>query len=41
MVYREGGMTMTSLAKDLGLFVSRVCRLIAAAEVGAAERGGS
>lgn len=32
MAYRECGFTMTALAKDLGLSVSRVSRLIAAAD---------
>lgn len=31
--YREGGITMTAMAKELGLSVSRVSRLIAAAEL--------
>lgn len=30
--HREGGMTMTAIAGELGLSVSRVSRLIAAAE---------
>lgn len=30
--YRDGGMTMTAMAAELGLSVSRVSRLIAAAE---------
>lgn len=41
MAYRESGMTMTALAKEMGLSVSRVSRMIAAAEVDRAERGGS
>jgi hypothetical protein len=32
MAYREGGMTMTALAQAVGLSVSRVSRLIAAAK---------
>ena len=32
MAYRECGITMTALAKELGLSVSRISRLIAAAE---------
>ena len=32
MAYRECGLTMTALAKDLGLSVSRVSRMIAAAD---------
>jgi len=32
MAYREGGMTMTAIAREQGLSVSRVSRLIAAAE---------
>ena len=35
--YREGGMTMTAMAAELGLSVSRVSRLIAAAERGEAR----
>lgn len=37
MAYREGGMTMTTLAKEMGLSVSRVSRLIAAAEAARVE----
>ena len=32
MAYCEGGMTMTAMAKEMGLSVSRVSRLIAATE---------
>ena len=32
MAYRECGITMTALAKELGLSVSRVSRLIASGE---------
>jgi len=35
--YREGGMTMTAIAAELGLSVSRVSRLIAAAEAAEAK----
>jgi DNA-binding MarR family transcriptional regulator len=35
--YREGGMTMTAIATDLDLSVSRVSRLIAVAEVAEAK----
>lgn len=36
--YREGGMTMTAMAGEMGLSVSRVSRLIAVAEQGGAEK---
>jgi putative transposase len=36
--YREGGMTMTAMADEMGLSVSRISRLIAAAESSQASR---
>lgn len=35
--YTEGGATMTQLAQELGLSVSRVSRLIGAVETGEAK----
>lgn len=35
---REGGMTMTVMARELGLSVSRISRLIASAELSKAPR---
>ena len=42
IAYRECGITMTALAKELHLSVSRISRLIAAAEAveGGVEAGG-
>ncbi len=37
--YREGGITMTAMARELGLSLSRVSRLIAAAELEFDEKG--
>ena len=37
--YCEGGITMTAMAKEMGLSVSRVSRLIAAAEVEVGANG--
>jgi len=39
MAYRECGITMTALAKELGLSLSRISRLIAAAERVAEGKG--
>lgn len=37
--HREGGITMTAMAREMGLSVSRVSRLIAAAESGEMAKG--
>jgi hypothetical protein len=39
MAYRDCGISMTALAKELDLSVSHISRLIAAAERGADEQG--
>ena len=39
MAYRECGITMTDLARELGVSVSRVSRLIAAADRVAGDGG--
>ena len=41
LAYREHGITMTSMARELGLSVSRVSRLIAMAEREAIGGGGT
>jgi hypothetical protein len=39
MAHVEGGVSMSSLAREIGLSVSRVSRLIAAAEAAAGTAG--